>query len=451
MIPIVTPEEMRAIDAAAWESQEVLIERAGAAVARAAERMMGGTYGRHVVVIAGSGNNGADGRVAGRRLAAKGVKVTLYEAAVRPPIVPPCDLVIDAAYGTGFHGTWVAPQVQAPVLAVDLPSGVDGLTGRAGDTVLRADRTVTFAALKPGLLFAPGSEFAGKVEVADIGLNVHSTHVHLVQATDVSAWVPGRRADAHKWRSALWVIAGSSGMLGAAHLAVRGAQRTGVGMVRLSSPGVGADPLAPTEAVRAHLPASQWSVEALAEVDRFHTAVVGPGLGRSDGTTASVRDFVANAPIPLVIDADGLFALAWNDRGPAAVLASRTAATVITPHDGEFALLRGGRMSADRILEARRLAVDLQVVVLLKGSTTVIAEPGGDVLLVTAGDERLATAGTGDVLSGIIGALLAQRVPPFEAAAAGAWIHGQAARHGASRGLVAGDIPDLIPLVLDRL
>jgi ADP-dependent NAD(P)H-hydrate dehydratase / NAD(P)H-hydrate epimerase len=451
MIPVVTPDEMRAIDAASTVPAEVLIERAGAAVARAAERMMGGTYGRRVVVICGKGNNGADGRVAARRLTAKGAAVTIINAAFRPPVIAPCDLIIDAAFGTGFRGTWVAPSATSPVLAVDLPSGVDGLTGRVSGQALAADRTVTFAAMKPGLLFPPGSETAGEVEVADIGLDVGIPRVHLAEASDVSVWLPNRRADAHKWRSAVWVIAGSSGMLGAAHLAVRGAQRTGAGMIRLSSPGVGADPLAPMEAVRVHLPSSDWSSEALADIERFHAAVVGPGLGRTEGTTASVRDFVARAPIPLVIDADGLFALGWNDRGPAAVLASRTEPTIVTPHDGEFTLLRGGRVSTDRIADARRLAIDLGVVVLLKGATTVVANPIGDVLLVASGDQRLATAGTGDVLAGILGALLAQRVPAFEAAAAGAWLHGQAARLGAGRGLIAGDIPDLVPHVLARL
>lgn len=442
---------MRAIDFAAPESTEVLVERAGAAVAKAAERMMGGTYGRRVILLAGNGNNGADGLNAARRLEAKGVQVTVYDLLDMPSSLGPCDLVIDAAFGTGFRGTWTAPQVSAPVLAVDLPSGVDGATGRAVGSVLPADRTVTFAALKPGLLFAPGNELAGKVEVADIGLDVRSVRAHLVQASDVGSWLPDRHRDAHKWRAALWILAGSNGMLGAAHLCSRGAQRTGVGMIRLSSPGVGADPGAPTEVVRTHLPAGHWSADALADVDRFHAAVIGPGLGRADGTTSSVREFVAKAPIPLVIDADGLFALAWNDRGPAAVLASRTEPTVITPHDGEFALLRGGRVTADRIVEARRLSADLKVVVLLKGTTTVVAEPGGEVLLVSSGDERLATAGTGDVLAGIIGALVAQRVPAFEAAAAGAWLHGQAARLGASRGFVAGDLPDLLPRVLERL
>jgi ADP-dependent NAD(P)H-hydrate dehydratase / NAD(P)H-hydrate epimerase len=451
MIPVLTPEEMRAVDAAAKVPLDVLIERAGAAVARTAERMMGGTYGRRVVVLAGTGNNGKDGRVAAARLAAKGVAVTVFDAVNRPPVLPPHDLLIDAAFGTGFHGSWIAPKTDAPVLAVDIPSGINGLTGQADSGVLPADRTITFGALKPGLLFGPGSELAGRVEVAEIGLDVSSARIHLMQAADVAHWLPDRSTDAHKWRSALWVIAGSGGMLGAAHLATRAAQRAGAGMVRLSSPGVGGDPLAPTEAVRSHLSATQWAPEALADIDRFNAAVVGPGLGRADGTAASVREFVVKAPVPLVIDADGLFALAWTDQTAAMPLAGRQAPTVITPHDGEFALLRGDRVGPNRILEARRLAVDMKVVVLLKGSTTVVADPSGDVLLIANGDERLATAGTGDVLSGIIGALLAQRMPAFEAAATGAWLHAQASKFGARRGLVAGDLPDLLPQVLDAL
>jgi ADP-dependent NAD(P)H-hydrate dehydratase / NAD(P)H-hydrate epimerase len=451
MIPVLTPEEMRAVDASSRVPIDVLIDRAGAAVARTAEKMMGGTYGRRVIVLAGTGNNGKDGRVAAARLSAKGVAVTVFDAMTRPPVLPPCDLVIDAAFGTGFHGSWTAPSTNAPVLAVDVPSGIDGLTGQAPNAVLRADRTITFGALKPGLLFAPGFDLAGRVEVADIGLDMSSARIHLMQAADVAHWLPDRSTDAHKWRSALWVIGGSGGMLGAAHLATRAAQRAGAGMVRLSSPGVGSDPLAPTEAVRSHLPATQWASDALADIDRFHAAVIGPGLGRADGTAASVREFVVKAPIPLVIDADALFALAWTDQSAAMPLAGRHAPTVITPHDGEFALLRGDRIGPNRVLEARRLAVDMKVVVLLKGATTVVADPGGDVLLVANGDERLATAGTGDVLAGVIGALLAQGMPAFEAAAAGAWLHAQASKFGAHRGLVAGDLPDLLPQVLDAL
>jgi NAD(P)H-hydrate epimerase len=160
---------------------------------------------------------------------------------------------------------------------------------------------------------------------------------------------------------------------------------------------------------------------------------------------------VEKVGLPVVIDGDGLFALAWSSEGAAAVLRPRPAPTVITPHDGEYQMLTGQRPDPSRIGAARRLAASINGVVLLKGPTTVVADADGRALLVTAGDERLATAGTGDVLSGVIGALLAQRVSPLEAAAGGAWIHAEAGRHGYGRGLVAGDLPDLIPLVLADL
>ncbi|HEX9259335.1 MAG TPA: NAD(P)H-hydrate dehydratase, partial [Acidimicrobiales bacterium] len=227
--------------------------------------------------------------------------------------------------------------------------------------------------------------------------------------------------------------------------------RAGAGMVRLSTPGYGNDPGAPTEVVLRPLPSQYWTGEALGDTDRFHALVVGPGLGRADPTAVSVREFAAKVPLPLVLDGDGLFAVAWNPDGPAAVLHEREAPTVLTPHDGEFALLRGARVGTNRIEAARGLARDLRCVVCLKGATTVVADPGGEVFVVTAGDERLATAGTGDVLAGIAGALLAQHMPAFEAATAAAWLHGQAARRGALRGLVAGDLPDLLPQVLEEL
>ena len=244
-----TPAEMGAIDAAAPEPVEVLIERAGSAVARMARQMLGGTYGRRVDVIVGKGNNGADGRAAARSLEARGVRVRLFDAADCPPRLPPADLVIDAAYGTGFHGDWRAPRVGAmPVLAVDIPSGVDGLTGEAGPGVLPADRTVTFAALKPGLLIGPGRVLAGDVEVVDIGLDTTRARAGLVEADDVARWWRPRPPTAHKWSRAVRVVAGSPGMTGAAHLAAGAAQRAGSGMVSLSSPGVEAT--APPEVVR---------------------------------------------------------------------------------------------------------------------------------------------------------------------------------------------------------
>ena len=453
MLSIVTPEEMRDIDAAAsvQTPERIYIERAGSAVAWAALRMLGGSYGRRVVVIAGPGNNGADGRVAARKLQARGVHVRIFTVDDCPRVLPECDLVIDAAFGTGFHGLWPSPDPgAAQVLAVDIPSGVDGLTGSAGVGVMQADHTVTFAALKPGLLFEPGSGLAGSVEIADIGLSAEFVRAHLVQQVDVASWWQPRDADSHKWTSATRIIAGSAGMTGAAYLASSAAQRSGAGMVQLSIPGAMLNS-GEHEYVQRLLPASDWAGEVSASLDRFQSLIIGPGLGRDEATVASIRKVVATSPVPTVVDGDGLFALAWSTDGAASALRDREATTVLTPHDGEFALLAGAKVGANRIMETRLLAFELGVVVLLKGSATVIADPDGRVLVVTAGDDRLATAGTGDVLSGIIGAMLAQGVPAFEAAAAGAWIHGRAGRLGARRGLIASDLLALIPRVLDSL
>jgi NAD(P)H-hydrate epimerase len=323
--------------------------------------------------------------------------------------------------------------------------------------VLPADRTVTFVALKPGLLFPPGSRLAGELELVDIGLDPDADgadgsrpRANLVQRDDVADWYPKRTADAHKWHAAVRVIAGSHTMTGAAALAADGALRAGAGMVQVSVPGV--DPVRlPVEAVLRPLPATGWAEEALRTLERFHAVVIGPGLGRRDETAASARYLILSAPLPMVIDGDGLFALAWTAEGAAALLKRRMAATVVTPHDGEMRLLTGSAPGRDRIGAARALARDSGSVVLLKGPATVVADPGGEVLVVTTGDERLATAGTGDVLTGIIGALLAHRIPPLHAAAAGAWIHGRAARLGPSFGLVASDLPELIPQVLSQL
>ncbi len=454
MVPIVTPQEMNAVDRDAPEPTELLIARAGAAVARAAVRMMGGTYGRTVHVVAGKGNNGADGRVAATLLAERGVRVLLHDAEGTPHRLEPAHLLIDAAYGTGFRGTWNPPTVGAlPVLAVDIPSGVDALTGHVAGTVLAATRTLTFAALKPGLLIPPGCEFAGEVEVADIGLGAgiaaHS-HASLVEGSDVAAWLPVRGIDAHKWNAALRVVAGSPGMTGAAALVCGAALRAGAGMVHLSSPSTMV-PGAPAEVVQRPLTTREWASDVTASLDRFHALVVGPGLGRDDTTAEQVRSLMGTAPLPAVIDGDGLFAMAWSADGAAAQLRRRAAPTVLTPHDGEFAMLHGAPVGADRLLAARRLAHDTGCVVLLKGAATVVAHPEGEVHVITTGDARLATAGTGDVLAGIIGALLAAGVPPFEAAAAGAWVHGTAAMSAPARGMIAGDIAAHIPAVLAAL
>jgi NAD(P)H-hydrate epimerase len=405
--------------------------------------MLGGTYGRRVVVVAGKGNNGADGRDAARRLRARGVRVELVEAAGAPDVLPASDLVIDAAYGTGFHGVYDAPAPNgAPVLAVDIPSGVDGLTGAAGDGAVRAAATVTFAALKPGLLFPPGRELAGDVDVADIGLDASSATVHLVEAADVAGWLPVRPADAHKWHAALWIVAGSPGMTGAAALATRGAQRAGAGYVRLSVPGGDAGDGTPIEVVATDLPANGWHREVLDGMDRFRALVVGPGLGRTHDDDVRALVGAAASKVTVLVDGDGLTAL-----GERPVVSG----AILTPHDGEYARLAGHPPQADRIAAARELAATTGAVVLLKGPAPVVASPTGHVLVDCSGDARLATAGTGDVLSGIIGALCASGVPPFHAAAAGAFLHGRASTLGWPRGLVAGDLPDLLPAVMEDL
>lgn len=447
MQEIVTPEEMAAVDAAASEPVDVLIGRAGAAVARTALDLMGGAYGRRVVVVAGKGNNGADGRAGADRLRARGVRCTVIDAADPPATLPEADLVIDAAYGTGFRGTWdppALPSPRTPVLAVDIPSGVDGLTGEVSGRPWCATATVTFAAWKPGLLLGAGAALAGAVTVADIGLDPSGGQAGLVEATDVTSWLPRRPRATHKWKAAVWVVAGSPGMTGAAHLAVGGAQRAGAGYVRLSTPGSDQDTGAPTEAVVTALDASGWADQILEGAGRFGAIALGPGLGTDERTAQEIRSVLARASVPLVVDSDGLRALA--DGRDDLLGPDRTGPPmVLTPHNGEFEALTGAPPGVDRFSAVRELAAHLGVVVLLKGPTTLVADPTGPVWATTTGDARLATAGTGDVLTGVIAALLAQGIDAPQAAAAGAWLHGRAGALAWRHGLVATDVIHHLP------
>lgn len=450
MHAIVTPDEMTAIDAAATESVAVLIERAGWAVARAALDLLGGTYGRRVVVLAGRGNNGNDGRAAARFLTARGARCMVVEAADAPSVLPDADLVIDAAYGTGFRDDYRPPSLadpRTPVLAVDIPSGVDGVTGEAADDVLAARRTITFAAMKPGLLLADGAERAGEVTVADIGLDVSGATAHLVEPTDLKAWMPTRPRAAHKWQTAVWLVAGSPGMGGAAHLAARAAQRGGAGYVRCSTPG-GHREGGPIEAVATELPADDWARQVIEGSDRFAALAVGPGLGTDPRTAEQVRALVSGTMLPIVVDGDGLRALGEQAGLVIAGRSTDASPVVLTPHDGEYEALTGFRSPSDRFAAVRRLAAATGAVVLLKGPTTLVADPAGLVLAATTGDHRLATAGTGDVLTGLLVALLAQGMSPSQAAVAAAHLHGAAGALACPRGLVAGDLLDHLPTVL---
>lgn len=451
MRAVLTRDEMRAADAAALAevSHETLVRRAGTAVGVAALAMLGGSYGRRVVVVAGKGSNGADGRVAAQFLERRGARVTVLDASALGDgaALPACDLVIDGAYGTGFRGSYVAPRVPggALVLAIDIPSGVDADTGEASGDAVRADGTVTFAALKPGLLQGAGPARCGRVEVADIGIGFPPPAASLLDDGDVAALLPARERGVNKWTNAVAVAAGSIGMEGSAILCSRGAMAGGAGMIRLGSPG---DPTAawPTEAVRMHLPAAGWSGAFLEAASKCKAIVVGPGLGTDDAVGDEIRAVVANAPVPLVIDADALTALG-DVSAARTLLDKRSAPSVLTPHDGEYARLTGSAPGDDRLAAARGLAEAVGAVVLLKGPLTAVARPGGghpDVLLADAGGPALATAGSGDVLGGIIGAFLARGVAAREATALAAHVHGRAASLGPSAGLVAGDLPALV-------
>ncbi len=245
------------------------------------------------------------------------------------------------------------------------------------------------------------------------------------------------------------IVAGSPGMSGAAHLTAAAALRAGASLVSLSSPGV--DAVAPPEAVAPRLPPFDWAGAVLADLHRFRALAIGPGLGREDHTVPSVVRVVMESVVPVVVDGDGLFALSWNDAGTPAFLAEREMPTVLTPHDGEYSRLMGARPGDDRIGATVALVEVTGATVLLKGPTTIVASPGRLPSLVTSGDQRLATAGSGDVLTGMIGALLAQGVEAHDAAVAAAHLHGRAAQRCSGVGVVAGDLVDALPGVIGAL
>jgi ADP-dependent NAD(P)H-hydrate dehydratase / NAD(P)H-hydrate epimerase len=449
---VLTREEMRAADAAALAqvSHETLVTRAGTAVAVTALRTLGGAYGRRVIVVAGKGSNGADGRVAAQVLARRGARVAVLDAADAPAELPACDLVIDGAYGTGFKGSYEAPRPPGgtPILAIDIPSGVDADSGESSGAAVRASRTVTFAALKPGLLQGDGPACSGEVEVADIGITFPTPAAMVVEDADLSG-LPHRVRGGNKWNHAVGIAAGSPGMEGAAILSSRGALAGGAGMIRLGSPG---DPVAawPVEAVRMHLPAQGWAGSFLEATGKCKAVVIGPGLGTDPETADDIRAVVAGALVPLVIDADALTAL--GDAAAARLLLDkRSAPSILTPHDGEYARIAGAAPGPDRLAAARALAEATGAIVLLKGPLTAVAAPAGavpGVLLSAAGVPALATAGSGDVLSGLIGAFCARGEPAQRAAALAAHVHGRAASLGHREGLVAGDLPELVARML---
>jgi ADP-dependent NAD(P)H-hydrate dehydratase / NAD(P)H-hydrate epimerase len=448
--PLYSSAEMRAAEERYPEypdSIPELMERAGAAVAR--EAMLAYPAARSFACVCGGGSNGGDGRVAARVLREAG------HVAEETTEVEGYDVIVDALFGTGFHG---APRPEAaelvarvnaasaPVVAVDLPSGVDASTGEVAGAAVEADLTVTFHAPKVGLAVAPGRFHSGRVVVADIGLDHGDTAVQRATPA-LLAVVPRRGARDSKYSSgAVLVVGGQVGMTSAACLSAMAALRADAGYVTLAVP---REALPSAEALALEPVKLPWdddgAVETIAAAaEKAGALAVGPGLGRGAGRGELVRDLLARIDLPAVVDADALFELAP---------AERAAPTVLTPHAGELARLLGVEsewVNAHRLAAARECAARFGAVVLLKGADTIVASPGGRVVVCDLGPPALATAGTGDVLTGVVAAFLSKGVEPVEAAAAAAVAHGLAAQHVAHQaGLVASDLLTAIPDVLE--
>jgi hydroxyethylthiazole kinase-like uncharacterized protein yjeF len=338
------------------------------------------------------------------------------------------------------------------VVAVDLPSGVDADTGEVAGAAFRADVTVTFGTWKPGLLIDPGAGLAGLTQLVDIGLDPYlpPPDVIALDAPDVAELLPRPGRDSDKYRrGVLGIVAGSERFTGAAALAVGGAIRGGAGMVRLVTPGPAAGVVRQLwpETVITETGASLPAGEGVTAAGRVQAWLAGPGMGTDELAGRRLAEVLA-ADLPALVDADGLTLLAAEP----GLLASRKAATLLTPHAGELARLLGGDpadVAARRAQHATTAATQLGAWVLLKGSTTVIAPPpaaGGPLLVNTTGTSWLASAGTGDVLSGLAGALLAQRVPAGWAAATAAFLHAIAARNAAAGTLAADGGPSVADL-----
>jgi NAD(P)H-hydrate epimerase len=500
-VRLYTADEMSRADARAQElgiPGGVLMERAGTEMARVALETFAPA---RALVVAGGGNNGGDGFVIARELRRAGAEVAvlptkdeyagdpgmnlevLRNLAVRFVTADElegelgrADLVIDALLGTGFSGEVREREARlieaingsaAPVLAVDVPSGVDGATGEAGGAAVRADVTVCAHAVKVGCVISPGRERAGEVVAVDIGVppeaDVDSSLVW-TDAGSLRGKIPRTTEPAHKYSAgALLVVAGSRGTTGAPQMVVRGAERTGCGIAFLATAESSASSidLELTEALVHGVPEtgegylSSAGLERILELAaRTSALVVGPGMGVGDEGRRLVEGILREVDSPVLLDADAVTNLAGTG-----ALAERAAPTVITPHAGELGRLLGTgakEVDAHRLRAAREAAELHGCCVLLKGSDTMVAE-GERVAVNSTGNVALASAGTGDVLSGVIGALLARGMDPYEASRAGAWVHGRAAElwieetGWPAESMIATDLLDYLPIAVGEL
>lgn len=506
---LLTAKQMAAADRAAIEEGIRgldLMERAGAKVFAAARSLLGGPGQGTVAVVCGKGNNGGDGLVAARLLHQEGVGVLVFLVGSKADLkgdaltnlerglekgVVVCevlaegdlslmkeglgraDLVVDAILGTGVQGAphglcgWAIEAINAsgkPVVAVDVPSGLDSDTGQMPGVCVRADRTVTFGSPKIGHVFYPGRAACGFVEVVDIGIPSRvmeglDCHVHLTTPRDAAGLLPRRAPTVHKGACGrVAVVAGSVGMTGAAALASEAALRSGAGLVVLGLPESLNDLMEVklTEVMTRPLPELRkrrcLALRGLGEIRALaaqaDVLAIGPGIGRHPETRQLVRRVVAETRIPLVIDADGLNALA----DAADVLRESPGDVVVTPHVGEFSRLSGVPIS--EVLKRPReaaleFAQEVGVTVVLKNAPSMVAAPDGELFVNPTGNPGLATAGSGDVLTGIVAGLMAQGLPGKGAATLGVYLHGWAGdlakAAGSEMGFIAGDVLAALP------
>ena len=512
---LVTGAQMREIDRRAREEfglpELVFMENAGVQVARSVQKWLQKSRKNRVLILAGSGNNGGDGLVAARHLLNIGAEVRVLFVVPREKLNEACrtqlmalekmgtevafwdtvqkqygvqdwlretDLVIDGMYGTGFHGelpetaAWLSEQLQKErccVVAIDIPSGVDADTGKASKSAVRADITITLALPKPGLFLGQGAECAGRVKVSAIGMPFSLVQDagllwNFTELQEVERWLPVRKPNSHKGTYGhVIVIGGSGGMIGAVRMASRAALKTGAGCVTAVIPASMQTAIQTAEmeimtyAVQ-ETSRQQLTVGAMEEISSFalmdkrkNAYVLGPGMGRYPEAGDFVRALLKVVSKPMVIDADALMALA----GQTELLSGVQAPLILTPHPGEMAALTG--LSIEEI-EQNRIAVALHyarawnVIVVLKGHHTLIASPQGELWMNSCGNAGMATAGSGDVLSGITAGLLAQGLEPLKAAVAAVYLHGAAGDRMAKKvgqsGLVAGDLLEGVPLVM---
>jgi NAD(P)H-hydrate epimerase len=446
VIALLTAEETRRAEEAYGGSLDELMERAGRAVAELVLEQFPG----RVAVVCGSGNNGGDGRVCARVLRERKRDVVLVEQEGR---LGEPDVIVDALLGIGLHDAPrddVAQMIErinsagVPVVSVDVPSGVNASTGEVPGAVIDATATVTFGSPKVGLIVSPGRFRAGRVHVAPIGL-APAEHEHALVTAQILQQVPRKGRESTKYSAgSVLVVGGSPGLTGAPMLAALAAFRADAGYVMVGVP-ESTLPIFESrllEAVKRPLPEDASgrllprAADAIVEAaERADAVAIGPGLGRSDGTRDLVHLLLERLPQPVVLDADALHSLEPVER---------TAPTVLTPHAGELARLLGASardIDAHRLAAVREAAARYGATVLLKGADTLVAAPEEGVLVAAYGDSSLATAGTGDVLTGVIAAFLAKGMEARLAAAAGAVAHGVASRLVQPRvGLVASDL-----------